>query len=109
MLNQSLKLPSELLAEIENFIKENKQLGFTTKEEFIRDAARWQLTFLREESEYVEIPREKYERLDAAVKEMNTPYRGAEGFINIQIEEVLEKYNRWLEEKEEHEKRQRKR
>jgi hypothetical protein len=40
MLNRSVILPTELLAEIENFIEENKRLGFMTREEFIRDAAR---------------------------------------------------------------------
>ena len=52
---------------------------------------------------------EKYERLEAAVKEMNTPYHSASDFVYTQIDEVLEKYDRWLEEKEEQEKRQRKR
>jgi len=109
MLNQSVILPPELLAEIENFIGENKHLGFTTREEFMRDAARWRLKFLRENSEYVEIPREKYEKLETAVKEMDTPYHSASDFVNAQIGEVLEKYDAWLQEKEEHEKRQRKR
>lgn len=107
-LNQSVILPTELLAQIENFIEENKHLGFTTKEEFMRDAARWHLKFLNEESEYVEIPREKYERLDAAVKEMSTPYHSASDFVHKQVDEALEKYDAWLLEKEEHEKRQRK-
>jgi len=52
---------------------------------------------------------EKYERLEAAVKEMSTPYHSAPDFVHKQIDEALEKYNAWLEEKEEHEKRQRKR
>jgi Arc/MetJ-type ribon-helix-helix transcriptional regulator len=90
MLSQSVVLPPELLAEIESFIEENKHLGYTTKEEFIRDAARWRLKFLREESEYVEIPKDKYERLKAAVKEMNTPYHSASDFIHKQIDEMLE-------------------
>jgi len=107
-LNQSVILPPDLLAEIESFIEKNKYLGFTTREEFICDATRWRLKFLKEDFEYVEIPREKYERLKAAVKEMNTPYRSASDFIHSQVEEVLEKYGKWLEEKEEHEKRQRK-
>jgi metal-responsive CopG/Arc/MetJ family transcriptional regulator len=108
-LNQSVILPTELLAQIENFIEENKHLGFTTREEFMRDASRWRLNFLNEESEYIEIPREKYERLEAAVKEMNTPYHSASDLVHKQIDEVLEKYDTWLQEKEEHEKRQRKR
>ncbi|MBT0160869.1 MAG: ribbon-helix-helix domain-containing protein, partial [Candidatus Bathyarchaeia archaeon] len=109
MLNQSVILPPELLAQIQNFIEENKHLGFTTREEFMRDAARWRLKFLNEESEYVEIPKEKYERLETAVREMSTPYHSASDFIHKQVDEVLEKYDAWLQEKEEHEKRQRKR
>jgi len=101
MLNRSVILPPELLAEIENFIEENKRLGFTTREEFIRDAARWRLKFAREESEYVEIPRDKYERLETAVKEMNTPYHSASDLVHKQVDDMLEKYNKWLEEKEE--------
>jgi hypothetical protein len=77
VLNQSVKLPSELLAEIENFIEENKQLGFTTREEFMRDAARWRLKLFRENTKYVEVPKDKYERLKTALKEMNTPYLSA--------------------------------
>jgi metal-responsive CopG/Arc/MetJ family transcriptional regulator len=107
MLSQSVILPTDLFAEIENFIEENKCLGYTTREEFIRDAARWRLKFLNEESEYVEIPREKYERLEAAGKEMSTPYHGASNFVHKQVDEVLEKYDAWLQEKEEHERRHR--
>jgi len=62
-----------------------------------------------EDLEYVEISMEEYERLEAAVKEMSTPYRSASDFVHKQVDEALEKYNAWLEEKEEHEKRQRKR
>jgi len=100
MLTRSVILPTELLAEIESFIEENKCLGYTTREEFIREAVRWRLKFLRGEYESVEIPREKYERLDAAVKEMNTPYHSASDLVHKQIGEVLEKYDAWLEEKE---------
>jgi metal-responsive CopG/Arc/MetJ family transcriptional regulator len=100
MLKHSVKLTPELLAEIENFIETSKQLGFTTREEFICDAARWRLKFLNEESEYVEIPREKYERLEAAVKDMSIPCHSALGFIHTQIDEILGKFDRILEEKE---------
>lgn len=99
------EIQRELLAEIEKFIQENKRLAYTTREEFIRDAARWRLKQLRENTEYVEIPKDKYERLEAALEEMNAPYLNAEDFINKQIEEALEKYDKWQEEKEEHEQR----
>jgi len=103
MLTRSVILPPELLAEIEKFIEENRHLGFITREEFIRDTARWRLKFLKEESEYVEISRDEYERLEAAVKEMNMPYNSASDFVHTQVDEVLEKYGEWLEEKEERE------
>jgi hypothetical protein len=95
MLDQSVILPPELLAQIQSFIEKNRYLGFTTREEFIRDAIRWRLKFLNEDFECVEIPKEKYERLDAAVKEMSTPYQNAEEFILNQTNDVLEKYEEW--------------
>lgn len=103
-LNQSVVLPTELLAQIEYFIEENKHLGFMTREEFMRDAVRWRLKFLNEESEYIEIPREKYEILDTAIREMSTPYHSALDFIHKQADEALEKYDARLQEKEEHKK-----
>jgi Arc/MetJ-type ribon-helix-helix transcriptional regulator len=95
LINESVILPQEVLAQIQIFIEENKHLGFTTKEEFIRDAIRFRLAWLSQETEYVEIEKEQYALLDEAVREMNTPYRSAEGFINAQISEVLEKYEEW--------------
>jgi Arc/MetJ-type ribon-helix-helix transcriptional regulator len=95
LINESIIMPQEVLAQIQSFIEENKQLGFTTKEEFIRDAIRFRLAWLSQKTEYVEIEKEQYALLDEAVREMNTPYRSAEGFINAQISEVLEKYEEW--------------
>ena len=96
MLNHSVILPPELLVQIQNFIEEHKHLGFTTREEFMRDAARWR-KFLNEESEYIEIPREKYERLDAAVKEIAHLIIAPQTFVHKQVDEVLEKYDAWLQ------------
>jgi Arc/MetJ-type ribon-helix-helix transcriptional regulator len=95
LINESVILPQEVLAQIQSFTEENKHLGYTTKEEFIRDAIRFRLTWLDQENECVEIPKEQYDLLDEAVREMNTPYPSAEGFINVQIKEVLEKYEEW--------------
>jgi metal-responsive CopG/Arc/MetJ family transcriptional regulator len=36
-------LSPELLDQVESFIKDNVQLGYTTKEEFIQDAIRFRL------------------------------------------------------------------
>jgi len=100
LLSQSVILPPELLNEIEEFIEKNRHKGYTRKEEFIRQAIRFLLKWESEEYEYIEVPREKYERLNEAIKEMNTPFYSAEEFINQQIDEVLEKYERWIEQKE---------
>ena len=57
MLSQSIILPPDLLKEVEDFIEENKQLGFTTRDEFMRDAARWRLKSFTEDYEYIETQR----------------------------------------------------
>ena len=93
LLNQSVILPPELIAEVENFIQENKHLGYTTKEEFIRDATRARLRQLAGEYETIEIPKEDFEELEKALKEINAPYLNATDFIYEKIKEVLEKYH----------------
>jgi Arc/MetJ-type ribon-helix-helix transcriptional regulator len=95
LIDESVVLPPELLMQTQNFIEENRQMGFTTKEEFIRDAIRFRLSWLERENECVEIPREQYEKLNDAVKEMSTPYQSAENFITSQVNEALEKYEEW--------------
>jgi len=95
LINESVMLPPELLIQTQDFIEENKHMGFTTKEEFIRDAIRFRLTWLKGENECVEIPREQYEKLNDAVKEMSTPYQSAEDFITRQVNETLERYEEW--------------
>jgi len=105
LLGQSVMLPPELLTEVENFIEENKHLGFTTKEEFFRDAARWRLRFLKDEYEYVEVRKEEYEKLESAIKEMDLPFLGVSEFIDQQIKRALKQYSEWKEQKTENEKR----
>ncbi len=98
LLKDSVMLPPELIVQTENFIEENKQLGFTTKEEFVRDAIRRSLALLRSGNESIEIPRDQYEELNEAVKEMDMPFRTAEQFIISQIDAVLEKYEEYKKE-----------
>jgi hypothetical protein len=102
LLNESVMLPPELLIQVQSFIEENKPLGFTTKEEFIRDAIRFRLTWLKGEYQYVEIPRDQYEKLDGAMRDMNTPYRDAEEFLMSQIKEALEKHEEWKQSRRRH-------
>jgi hypothetical protein len=109
LLSQSVILPPEFLAQIETFIDENRHLGYTTREELIRDAVRWRLRFLKEEYEYVEIPKEEYEKLQQAIKEMEMPFLNVNDFVDQQIKSLLEKYAELTRQKEEYEKRSRKR
>ncbi len=95
LIKESVMLPPELIAQTENFIEENRQMGFTTKEEFVRDAIRRSLNLLRSGNECIEIPRDQYEELNEAVREMDMPFRSAEQFINGQIDAVLEKYKEY--------------
>jgi hypothetical protein len=105
LLSQSVILPSEFLVQIESFIEENKHLGFTTKEEFIRDAVRWRIHFLKERCEYLEIPREEYEKLQNAIKEMEMPFLSVNDFVDQQIKSLLEKHGEWMRQREEYEKK----
>jgi len=43
ILDKSVMLSPELLREVENFVKVNANLGYTTKEEFVQDAIRSKL------------------------------------------------------------------
>jgi Arc/MetJ-type ribon-helix-helix transcriptional regulator len=95
LISESVILPQELITQTQNFIDENRQLGYTTKEEFIRDAIRFRLSWLKKEYEYIEIPAEQYDMLGEALKEMDTPYRTVEDFINAQTRDALQKYEEW--------------
>ncbi len=103
LLSQSVILPPELLAQVEGFIEDNRHFGYTTREEFIRDAVRWRLRFLKGEYEYVEIPKEDYERLQQAIKDMEMPFLSVSDFMDQQIKSILEKYGEWTVQREEYE------
>ena len=48
LLHCSIVMPLKFVAAIEDFLETNKQLGYSTKEEFVREAARWLMNNLRE-------------------------------------------------------------
>jgi len=95
MLSQSVILPQDLLIQIDDFIEKNKELGFTTKEDFIREALRWRLRYLSREYEHIEVLREKYERAEKVIKETGMPFMGAADFLEQQLDILLEKYQEW--------------
>ncbi|MEM3458983.1 MAG: ribbon-helix-helix domain-containing protein [Candidatus Bathyarchaeia archaeon] len=109
LLSQSVILPAELLGEVEGFIDENRGLGFTTREEFIRDAVRWRLRFLKGECEYFEVSRGEFERLQQAIRDLDLPFLSVNDFLEQQIRGLLERHGEWLRQKEAFEKRGRRR
>ena len=105
LLAQSVSLPPELISQVETFIAQRKDLGFTTREEFIRDAIRRRLSFLKEEFECVEVPKEDYEKLQEAIKDMETSFLSVNDFVFQQVRTLLAQYDEWQHEKEEYEKK----
>jgi len=102
LLKESVLLPPGLLAQTESFVEENRQLGFTTKEELIRDAVRYRLTMLKGEYQFIEVPKEEYDQLEIALEEMNVPYRSTEEFVIEQMRGALEKYEEWKRSRKKH-------
>ncbi|MBT0158356.1 hypothetical protein G4O51_00020 [Candidatus Bathyarchaeota archaeon A05DMB-2] len=100
LLSQSVILPPELLNETQNFIDTNKQLGFTTREEFIREAIRFRLRFLKDDYRCVEIPKEEYEKTQQAIRDLDTGFLSVDDFIAQQIRKLLEKHAAWSRQKE---------
>ena len=95
ILENSITLPSELIAQIENFVESHKELGYSNKEDFVIRAIGFRLNWLKSDNERLEIPRAQYETLDEAVQKLGTPFSNAEEFINAQINNVLEKYEEY--------------
>jgi Arc/MetJ-type ribon-helix-helix transcriptional regulator len=46
LLHQSVAMPPEATRKIEDFVAKNKQFGYCSKEEFVREAARWLMEHL---------------------------------------------------------------
>ncbi len=106
LLSTSVNLPPELLNQTQTFIENNRNLGYTSREEFIRDAIRTQLKFKKDQYTYVEVPKEEYDRMQQALQDLNTDYLSVEDFINAQIRNLLQKHQEWSNEKEVYERKQ---
>jgi metal-responsive CopG/Arc/MetJ family transcriptional regulator len=107
LLSTSISLPPELLNETQNFVEANRHLGYTSREEFIRDAIRTQLRFVKDQYAYVEIPKEEYDRLQQALNDLGTEFLSVDDFINQQIRNLLQKHQELLKQKEDYERKSR--
>jgi Arc/MetJ-type ribon-helix-helix transcriptional regulator len=104
-LSTSVNLPPELLNETQTFIETNKNLGYTSREEFIQDALRTQLRFNKDQYTCVEVPQEEYDKAQQALQDLGTDYLSVEDFINAQIRNLLTKHQELLDEKEKYQQR----
>jgi Arc/MetJ-type ribon-helix-helix transcriptional regulator len=101
LISTSVNLPPELLNETQNFIETNRQLGYTSREEFIRDAIRTQFRFINDDCKYIEVQKDEYEKLQQSIKDLDTGFLSADDFINHQIRNLLEKHDAYLKGKRE--------
>ena len=103
LLNQSVIIPPELLAKVEDFIEE-RNLGFTTRDEFFREAARWTLKSYDEDIECINVRKQMYEKTKAAIVDLNKPFMGVDDFVEEQMKKLHEQHDQWKEQMEEAEK-----
>ena len=94
LLERSIKLPTKLIAEVENFVEENKQLGYTTTEEFIRDSVRTSLKKLSEGKTGLGIPKKDSDELKRAIEEMKLPFTSTTDFVYNKIRKALSEHEK---------------
>ena len=87
LVSRRVLLPPEMLKHIQKFVIANKQFGYAVKEEFISDAVQRRLRILSGDYKLVKLPKQKYEELESAIREMNMPFRNAVDFIRKQIKQ----------------------
>jgi hypothetical protein len=92
LLNQIVVLPKDVLIQIEDFIKMNKDLGVSTKEDFLKDAAITKLRHLSIELEYQEALTEKMEKAERAIKDQGLPFLGVIDYLEQQLDTLLRNY-----------------
>ncbi len=105
LLSTSVNLPPELLNETQTFIETNRNLGYTSREEFIRDAIRTQLRFKKDQFTCIEIHQEDYDKTQQALEDLGTEFLSVDDFINEQIRSLLAKYAEWIKQKEDYERK----
>jgi len=103
LLSTSISLPPELLNETQTYIAENRKLGYTSREEFIRDAIRSQLRLVKGETNFVEISKDEYEKAQQALRDLGTEFFSVDDFVEAQIHILLVKHAEWAKQKEDYE------
>jgi len=60
---------------------------------------------MKEQHKCIEVPIDEYERLQQALRDMDTGFLSADDFIDQQIKGLLQKHAAWIKQKEDYEKR----
>ncbi len=99
LLETSIILPEDLVAQITETIKNHRAVGYTTVTDFVRDAVRRRLEELKTEEFYVNvpIPQEEYHLLNKAMEETGAEYKNADDYIRQHIREKTEEYRQYLD------------
>jgi hypothetical protein len=87
LVSRRVFLPPEMLRHVQEFVVANEQFGYGTKEEFIIDAVQQRLRILSGDYKLVKLPKERYKKLESAIREMKLPYRNVTDFIDKQIKQ----------------------
>jgi len=103
LLDHHVVFPSELISYVEELIS-NKQLGYSSKEEFFYDAARRTLKSYDEDIECINVRRHMYEKTKTAIDDLDLPFMGVDDFVEEQMKKLHEQHDKWKEQKEEAEK-----
>lgn len=99
LLDHHIVFPSELISRIEELIK-NKHLGYSSKEEFLYEAARQLLKYYSEDIESIKVRRYIYEKAKIAIEDLNLPFMSVDDFVEEQIKKLSEQHNQWKEQME---------
>jgi len=103
LLDHHVVFPPELVSHIEESIK-NKQLRYSSKEEFLYEAARQLLKYYNEDIVCIYVRRYTYEKAKTAIEDLGLPFTDVDDFFEEQTDKLLEQYDQWKIQKEEAEK-----
>jgi septation ring formation regulator EzrA len=92
-----------MVSHIEELIKSN-ELGYSSKEEFLFEAARQLLKYYSEDIESIKVLRHLYEKAKTTIEDLDLPFISVDDFVEEQLKKLHEQHDQWNEQKEEAEK-----
>ena len=84
LLEHRVMVPSEMIVHIEEYIK-NKQISYSSKEEFFYESAKRLLTYYNEDSKFIKVNKYICQKAKTAIKDMDLPFISVDDFFETQI------------------------